>query len=142
MRPINTKKQKDSVIRDWCKALKSGKYKQGKGMLYNRESRKYCCLGVLGRIAGLKPVACDGTLSNRSSVRGTEFHYKGEGPSSNIQYLPEDFWDEIVKYSENALTQEDLVDMNDSDDALSFQEIADYIHQTYFGKPMSKRKKK
>lgn len=36
----------------WIKALKSGKYRQGTGRLYTKETRSYCCLGVLGKVAG------------------------------------------------------------------------------------------
>lgn len=36
----------------WVKALRSGKYKQGKGVLCDRG--KHCCLGVLCRVAGGK----------------------------------------------------------------------------------------
>jgi hypothetical protein len=30
----------------WIRALKSDKYKQGKGYLYNKYTDAYCCLGV------------------------------------------------------------------------------------------------
>lgn len=39
---MNMKKR---IKKLWLKALRSGKYKQGKGCL--RADRKYCCLGVL-----------------------------------------------------------------------------------------------
>lgn len=32
--------------RNWIKALKSGKYKQGKSYLFDRDKNTYCCLGV------------------------------------------------------------------------------------------------
>ena len=35
----------------WIKALRSGNFKQLKGRYYDRESNRYCCIGVLGRIA-------------------------------------------------------------------------------------------
>lgn len=31
----------------WIDALRSGEYKQGKGVLYNKKDNTYCCLGVL-----------------------------------------------------------------------------------------------
>ena len=37
----------------WVKALRSGKYKQGTGVLFNGE--KHCCLGVLCVVLGMKP---------------------------------------------------------------------------------------
>lgn len=41
----------------WVKALRSGKYKQGREKLKSFDSKKqprYCCLGVLGEIQGQK----------------------------------------------------------------------------------------
>lgn len=37
-----TKKEKDR----WVKALISGRYKQGNGVLYDSARKSYCCLGV------------------------------------------------------------------------------------------------
>jgi hypothetical protein len=34
----------------WAKALRSGKYKQGFGKLYNKDTKRYCCLGVLCKL--------------------------------------------------------------------------------------------
>lgn len=44
----------------WVKALRSGKYKQGSGALY--DAGKYCCIGVLCRVAG-------GKVHERNSVK-------------------------------------------------------------------------
>lgn len=41
-----TKKQKQ----DWIEALRSGKFKQGKNFLHDKEDDSYCCLGVLAKI--------------------------------------------------------------------------------------------
>jgi hypothetical protein len=38
----------------WIAALRSGEYKQGKEMLYNHDTKEYCCLGVAGIICGLE----------------------------------------------------------------------------------------
>jgi len=41
----------------WVAALRSGKYKQGRGFLKAKDSEgdwTYCCLGVLCEVAGLK----------------------------------------------------------------------------------------
>jgi hypothetical protein len=35
----------------WLAALRSGKYKQGKGTLYDPKTGGYCCLGVLQMVA-------------------------------------------------------------------------------------------
>lgn len=39
-------KMNPEIKNRWTKALRSGKYKQGKGLLRDSEDR-YCCLGVL-----------------------------------------------------------------------------------------------
>jgi hypothetical protein len=36
--------------RAWIQALRSGKYKQGTGKLYNELHDTYCCLGVLQKV--------------------------------------------------------------------------------------------
>jgi hypothetical protein len=38
----------------WLKALRSGAYVQGKGRLYNPKEQTFCCIGVLGDIAGIQ----------------------------------------------------------------------------------------
>ena len=38
----------------WLDALRSGKYKKGKEMLYNIDKNTYCCLGVACVISGYK----------------------------------------------------------------------------------------
>ncbi len=41
------------IKKTWLKALRSGKYKQGKGQLREDETH-FCCLGVLGDLLGIK----------------------------------------------------------------------------------------
>jgi hypothetical protein len=38
---------KSVIAKKWVKALRSEKYKQGKGQLHNKKGDRYCCLGVL-----------------------------------------------------------------------------------------------
>ena len=40
-------------VRKWVKALRSGKYKQCRGRLF--DGRGYCCLGIVEKLAGVKP---------------------------------------------------------------------------------------
>jgi hypothetical protein len=42
---------KQEIAKQWCEALRSGKYKQGKGALRCGDS--FCCLGVLCDIGNL-----------------------------------------------------------------------------------------
>lgn len=37
------------IKKKWVTALRSGKYKQGRGQLYDRATGKYCVLGVLAK---------------------------------------------------------------------------------------------
>ena len=37
----------------WIKALKSGKYKQGRLTLHNKKNDSYCCLGVANKVCKL-----------------------------------------------------------------------------------------
>lgn len=50
----------------WIKALRSGKYKQGTMMLYNKETDCYCPLGVAGVLCGIEPerMNCYATLES------------------------------------------------------------------------------
>lgn len=43
---------KPALKEKWIKALRSGRYRQGKNTL--KEGRYYCCLGVLCTVAGAK----------------------------------------------------------------------------------------
>ena len=40
------------IKRAWINALRSGKYKQGTGLLYDPTTNCYCVMGVLGVICG------------------------------------------------------------------------------------------
>ena len=45
-------------IRKWVKALRSGKFRQGRGALVGKDDNRhttYCCLGVACVVAGEKP---------------------------------------------------------------------------------------
>jgi hypothetical protein len=38
----------------WVRALRSGKFKQCRDVLFDSKSGGYCCLGVLTKVAGIK----------------------------------------------------------------------------------------
>jgi hypothetical protein len=54
---------------EWVKALRSGEYAKGTGQL--RKADRYCCLGVLCRVVGLRPEQIDdyGNLDNSELTR-------------------------------------------------------------------------
>jgi hypothetical protein len=43
---------KKSVAMKWVNALRSGKYKQGRGICINSKSNEYCVLGVFNKVQG------------------------------------------------------------------------------------------
>lgn len=47
------KKMDPEMKKRWVEALRSGKYKQGKGRLHDEVHDTYCCLGVLNEIEDL-----------------------------------------------------------------------------------------
>lgn len=104
----------------WVKALRSGRYKQGKGAL--KEAGQYCCLGVLANIQGAKWTeagnpyvgsVCIGKRNEETALLRPKF---AGGLSTK--------------------TQGRLAMMNDGDYTsfgakipMSFKEIADYIEK-------------
>lgn len=103
-----------SEIRNaWIKALRSGKYEQGRHVLKDSDAG-YCCLGVL----------CDVIDSSKWEYRpGREFEYQYEG---SFEYPPDD-----VKFKAN-LTEgacSALASLND-DDELTFNQIANIIENS------------
>ena len=82
----------------WVEALRSGEYKQGKGMLY-RPEETHCCLGVLCKVAG-----------------------KGSYSEGEVNLDGGYFWLDGI-FPDGIRT---FVNMNDHQ-GKSFNEIADYI---------------
>lgn len=52
----------------WIEALRSGKYKQGRSMLYNKLYDTHCCLGVACRVAKTKLKGSDGYIEGDKRV--------------------------------------------------------------------------
>lgn len=61
------------VAKKWVAALRSGKYKQGKGALHQKTGNKFCCLGVLCTLAVKAKVIPAPKLYQYSK----QFSYKG-----------------------------------------------------------------
>lgn len=105
---------KKKIRKKWVKALKSGKYQQGKESLRSR-TNKFCCLGVLCDLAVREGVV-------KWKKRQGEFSIKKES-----SYLP----DEVKAWAgldsnQPSVTKGSLIQLND-DDGLSFKEIAKLI---------------
>lgn len=82
----------------WLAALRSGKYKQGAGSLYEEIDDSYCCIGVLCDVMGMQKgkIECFDGLVDWQTVGGMRVE-----------------------------TASSLASMNDT--GSSFTEIADYI---------------
>ena len=107
----------------WTEALRSGKYEQGEGVLYDKESDSYCCLGVLCSIVG--PSSYDIV---RAEVPDGDF-YK----DNNIE-LGGDWSFLEGEYQESA--EYKLTMMNDGGegyDKKTFTEIAEWIEKNIEG---------
>jgi len=119
---------KKKIAEQWVRALRSGRYKQGKDCLreHTPDGLRYCCLGVLCRISKLGNFTADDYYYTGVAVKNDE---------SN-QYLPEGVQKWAKMYSPEGHTQdeigtneESLVDLNDS--GKTFREIAKYIETNY-----------
>lgn len=104
-------KMNPEVKRQWVEALRSGKYKQGRGRLATPEGY-YCCLGVLCEISPVKGV-----------VDGYGVYYDGYG-----HHLPPRVQEWAGLSSENpTLVRQQAATLNDT--GYSFLEIADLIEE-------------
>lgn len=92
--------------RKWIAALRSGKFKQGHGRLFDHKENSYCCLGV----------ACKVHKPNLEPYGGAIIDSLDEVPKGAIKVL--------VLHG----VQDKLVTMND-DRKLSFKRIASYIER-------------
>lgn len=105
----------------WVEALRSGKYKQGKGFLkyhnYDLGTDSYCCLGVLCEILNVHATYSQQEPESRSI---------GFGDQYDTAYLPHSVRNRVglVNFSD----QLNLSQRNDSGD-WDFNSIADYIQE-------------
>ncbi len=97
-------KLSSSKLERWIKALRSGRYKQATGALH-KKNNKYCCLGVLCKLNGIK----------FKTMRVTECD---DNDNSEV-------YDEIKQDLLGEKLTDKLTDMNDNGD--SFKTIADYL---------------
>lgn len=108
---------KKSWAMKWVKALRSGKYKQGKHFL--RRGDEYCCLGVL----------CEITKTSRRMRYGKLYEYKG-----NAIVIPHSVRGRVGmntlygRLPRARKAGEDLAQLNDSG-KYSFKQIARIIEK-------------
>lgn len=147
---------KQSVMRRWVKALRSKKYKQGKGTLKYRTATgvtRHCCLGVLcelyqqDRARAGRPLLPATTLPNKEyganvPISATLFQF---GRDKELSGLPSPVmrwagiktstgeWDEeipgICPDEADCMHVYDLAAWNDA--GAAFAEIADFVETNY-----------
>lgn len=107
---MNYPKLPKQLKNKWIKALRSGKFKQGNGILKRKNYKndyEYCCLGVLAEISGCK-IKTGGTFLESKSI-------------SNVSKIPE-----FMRGSKDRSVPEMLANRNDSG-RWSFIRIANWI---------------
>jgi len=123
---LNVKQQEFVAL--WVKALRSGKYRQGIGVLKMVDTvngARYCCLGVLCEIAGISGVL----TKRRTRIDVVEFGPwpSKEGVSQDKAYfLPHPSWFREA----TGLFVVDMISLSNLNDrGRSFGEIADKIEE-------------
>lgn len=111
---------KKKIAKIWCKALRSGEYKQDQHVLHNKTRNTFCCLGVLCELAVKAGVEVDVIDIHQMD---TVVNYDGD-----CAFLPESVQKWAGMESTNGWIKgstRSLSSLNDS--GLSFNEIADHI---------------
>ena len=114
----------EEIKKKWVGALRSGEYKQGRSILYNREDNTFCCLGVLCDLAVKEGIVTTIVGTTEDIVDCTFF-----GMEKAYEYLPEEVM-EWANLSDNApfVGIYTLTELND-DFKMSFENIADRIEK-------------
>lgn len=110
----------------WLKALRSGKYEQGRGRLQRVEdgSRQYCCLGVLCEVLGYTH---SGDGQGYYDQRGN--YISASLATYDIEALG---LDKKVRFEKTETElQPKLIDLND-DRKWNFNQIANYLEKVNF----------
>lgn len=123
---MSTKFKFDSDLKaKWVKALRSGRYKQGKNALRKRTEDgklEYCCIGVLANVCGTHWRADPDALTPGSFVP----------TNKEVRLNTKSEWDDHTEYIDYSVLpknlQKKLVDLNDTDNK-DFDQIADWIEE-------------
>ena len=112
-------KAQAKIKKTWLKALRSGKYKQGDGVLYRPDTKQFCCLGVL------EHCLLDGKVEN-VCAGSSEF---AAFPSLKFY---ETFDLEWLRMNEARLASYNDSGTIDTDfEPLKFEQIADHIEKKW-----------
>lgn len=109
-------KMPKKIKRKWLKALRSGTYRQGKDVLYNPDTVRFCCLGVLQHCVS-------GGSVEVSGIRSTYF----KGRPSVRWYVDNGI--EVTAINSYSVDEDEteLIKMNDG--GKRFSRIADWIEK-------------
>lgn len=122
---------KKEIAKIWVEALRSGKYKQGVGMLATKDNG-YCCLGVLCELAEKEDIVhrIEDDDVDRTKDR---WAFGSDAEDFNGLTLPQSVvtWagmkTDVGMYARDVLTYSDLAQENDA--GKTFAEIADIIER-------------
>ena len=140
---------KEEFKKKWVKALKSGKFKQGKDSLYMLDTKtgehQFCCLGVLEHIVNPVPwkrvnfnddfwnvedkIVFGVPTENDHNTLPVEWSYDEESGCS-ITMLSRETAEKVGLDDETGMElQKAVASMNDNEE--NFKEIAAYIEETF-----------
>jgi hypothetical protein len=114
-------------LKKWVRALRSGKYKQGRGAL-NKNNKNFCCLGVVCEVAIKNKVKLKKTKNWSESKKSFTVHYDNEGgvlPIKVARWLGIDELNPLLKHQPAS-------ELNDQTKA-SFKQIADLVEEYMIG---------
>ena len=120
---------KKSIKDKWVKALRSGKYEQGKNYLHSADG-KFCCLGVL---CDISPVTSHrgvnttsyGLLRLESSLPSEVMEWSGISTSVGTFKNREGYFMSLAEYNDGKL------EIDGVDRPATFLEIADWLDCNY-----------
>lgn len=112
-----TAKQKATNVKQWLRALRSGKYKKGTGAL-KVKGNKYCCLGVAG-------VEC-GAIPKRSKPTDENSYYEQVGNWLGLRGSCGEF-DGYIMVKDNEEGSLSTVNDNTFKEDKSFRNVAAFI---------------
>lgn len=134
---IKTDLEAQQRVRDWIKALRSGRYEQGRNCLH-LAGDGFCCLGVACDLfdnTRWLPMESDG---NEGDEDGNEFvgyrtPWRLDAEAAEVAVLPDDVRDAYCLYTANGDYYHDdgVVDGLDSlnDQGVAFSDLADVIER-------------
>lgn len=111
----------NDLARRWVEALRSGKYKQGRGVL-RTSNNSFCCLGVLADVYNPELWSSDTevvSVNNYLDPAGKceAYTYAGCG----TEMIDNTLWELVTEGALHSVDETDLADANDG--GASFEEI-------------------